>query len=98
SKEISDVLPVLFSNQPFSYKVDGRLIKVVPKFLSSPKPTEQQQFTIRGRVTDTLENPLQGVTVQIKESGRQTITDYEGRYEISEAYKNETIQFRLLGY
>ncbi|MFB2118740.1 SusC/RagA family TonB-linked outer membrane protein [Parapedobacter sp. 2B3] len=98
SKEITEVLPVLFSSQPFSYEVDGQLIKVVPKSLSNSKSAEEQQITIKGRVTDSLNNPLIGVTVQVKESGWQTITDREGRYEIEGVYPTETLHFRLLSY
>lgn len=100
SEDIEKVLPILFEDQPFIYEVTGKLIKVVPT--ESPKvisiPLNSIQQTIRGRVTDSLGNPLQGVTVQVKESGWQTITNWEGKYEISGVHHTETLHFRLLSY
>src|SRR5690606_30652836 len=95
-KEITDVLPIIFAGQPFDYKIKGKIITLLPKPKMLPIPT--RQITIRGRVTDSLGNPLQGVTVQVKESGWQTITDRDGRYEIEGVYPTETLRFRLLSY
>ena len=100
SEDIAKVLPILFKGQPFTYEVSGKLIKVIPT--ENPKvtslPLSSIQQNIRGRVTDSLGNPLQGVTVQVKESGWQTITDRDGRYEIAGVYPTETLHFRLLGH
>lgn len=100
SEDIEKVLPILFNGQPFTYEVSGKLIKVVPT--ESPKvisiPLSSMQQTIRGRVTDSLGNPLQGVTVRVKEPGLQTITDHEGRYEMTGEYPTETLRFKLLSY
>ncbi|MFB2118842.1 SusC/RagA family TonB-linked outer membrane protein [Parapedobacter sp. 2B3] len=95
-KEITDVLPIIFAGQPFDYEIKGKVITLLPKPQVMPAPN--QQITIRGRVTDSLNNPLVGVTVQVKESGWQTITDREGRYEITGVYPTETLHFRLLSY
>ncbi len=95
-KEITDVLPIIFAGQPFDYEIKGKVITLLPKPQVMPAPNHQ--ITIRGRVTDSLGNPLVGVTVQVKESGWQTITDRDGRYEITGVYPTETLHFRLLSY
>mgnify|MGYP001166147496 CR=1 FL=1 len=94
-KDLLEVLNQVFHSQPLTYEVDGRIINIVPKPRTLTVPIQQ---TIRGKVTDSLGNPLQGVTVQVKESGWQTITDREGRYEITGVYPTETLHFRLLSY
>ncbi|MFB2118727.1 SusC/RagA family TonB-linked outer membrane protein [Parapedobacter sp. 2B3] len=98
---VEHALVSIFSKQPaLQYVIDQRTVIIKPKPgepISSKEVTPIQQ-TIRGRVTDSLGNPLQGVTVQVKESGWQTITDRNGQYEITGVYPTETLHFRLLSY
>ncbi|MEC3880214.1 SusC/RagA family TonB-linked outer membrane protein [Parapedobacter sp. 10938] len=100
SKDLFEALPLVLANQPFTYEANGKVISIIPKEIGILKKTGRQvsQQTIRGRVTDSLGNPLQGVTVQVKESGWQTITDRDGWYEIEGVYPTETLRFRLLSY
>lgn len=54
-------------------------------------------FTVSGTVTDSTGNPLIGVSVLIKGSGRGTVTDAGGRYQI-DAPKDATLVFSYIGY
>lgn len=57
-----------------------------------------QEFVIKGRVTDATGLELPGVTVQIKGNLRTgTLTNEDGYYSIS-AQKNETLVFSFLGF
>ena len=57
-----------------------------------------QEFVIKGRVTDGAGFDLPGVTVQIKGNLKTgTLTDEGGYYSIS-AQRNETLVFSLLGF
>ncbi len=98
SKKLSEVLAMVFTDQPVTFDINetNKTVAIRPKRTGGISTFMQQ--TIRGRVADSLGNPLQGVTVQVKESGWQTITDREGRYEISGVYPTETLHFRLLSY
>lgn len=75
AKELFKALQLILADQPFSYQVNGKIISIIPKRNTSPLPVAVNQQTVGGRVTDSIGNPLQGVTVQVKESGWQTITD-----------------------
>lgn len=56
-----------------------------------------QVFTVSGTVTDSVGNPLIGVSVQIKGTTRGTVTEANGYYEI-EAPENATLVFSYVGY
>ncbi|WP_419032041.1 TonB-dependent receptor plug domain-containing protein, partial [Dysgonomonas gadei] len=57
-----------------------------------------EEFVIKGRVTDATGLELPGVTVQIKGNLRTgTLTNEDGYYSIS-AQRNETIVFSFLGF
>ncbi len=96
NEDINEVLPQLFEMQPFTYEVNGNLIKVIAKSYSS-NPTLQQNI-IRGQVTDTLGNPLEGVIVEVTETGRQAVTDRNGEFELDGVIPSQILNFRLLGY
>lgn len=96
--DIHAVLNKIFANQPLEYEVVDNLIIIQPRSNTTSTPETSLQQTIRGRVTDSLGNPLQGVTIQVKESGWQTMTDRNGQYEITGVYPTETLHFRLLSY
>lgn len=56
-----------------------------------------QAFTVSGVVTDESGQPLLGVTVQVKGTGRGTATDANGHFEI-DAPEDATLQVSYLGY
>ena len=58
----------------------------------------QQQSTIVGSVQDTLNNPLDGVTVQQKGTSTQVTTDADGRFAISVSSLNAVLVFSSVGY
>lgn len=63
------------------------------------KPSPPRAFTLRGRVTDTLGQPLAEARVVITESHRSIETDPEGHYRISELPSGTyTVNFTALGF
>lgn len=59
--------------------------------------TVHSQLTIRGTVTDHLNEALPGVSVAIKNSQGGTITDIDGNYNISVS-SGSTLVFSFIGY
>lgn len=99
-KDILEVLPILFIDQPFTYEISGKVINVLPKPLAQTKPDliSHIQQTIRGRVTDSLGTPLQGVAVELKGTNQKTITNNNGVYELLNVPIESVVTFRSLGY
>ena len=73
-----------------------------------PAMSFAQEAVVRGKVVDTDSMPLIGVTVMEtgkeaskgsgKGSGRVTVTDANGRFEIKASSKNATLAFSYVGY
>lgn len=97
-KEVQDVLRLVFSGQPFDYAVSGRAVSIIPRQPLAPAFPAAQQSVIRGRVTDSLRHPLEGVSVYILESPLRAVTDRNGEYEIAGVPTGKIIRFQSLGY
>ncbi|MFD2538766.1 TonB-dependent receptor [Sphingobacterium chuzhouense] len=103
SKDIIEVLPLLFEGQPFTYQINGSVI-TLRENRSAPKKEELShsmkvfQKTLRGTVTDEQGNPLSGVSVVVKGTTTGTSTDQEGRYEIELPSASSVLVFSIIGY
>ena len=95
-KEIGEILLQLFSDQPFSYDIKGKVVSIKPKILA--KEIVLSQSTIRGRVTDSIGNGLEGVVVELEGSSIRTATDKQGYYVLNDVLIGGNIVFRLIGY
>lgn len=58
---------------------------------------KQEKIEVTGMVTDSLNNPLSGVSVSIKGKSGGTVTDQNGRY-IFETNPGETFVFKYIGF
>ncbi|WP_312788869.1 SusC/RagA family TonB-linked outer membrane protein [Sphingobacterium sp.] len=79
------------------YLIDQKSILVKAKNITKQADPDQQE-TVKGHVTDSLGNPLAGVTVSVEGTGLKTITDQKGYYELSGARKGTEIRFTSIGY
>ena len=57
-----------------------------------------QDMTVTGKVTDSENEPLPGVNVQIQGTTSGTVTDFEGKYSVSIPDGNTTLIFSSIGY
>lgn len=95
---ISEVLDLLFSNSPFTYQMIDRHI-----ILSQDKTIVPENFrgklsrTVKGFVTNTNNESIQGVTVIIKNTNTGTITDRKGFYQIELPLNADSLQFSFVG-
>lgn len=63
---------------------------------SAPKALLQQQ--VSGRVTDSLSQPLEGVSVNLKGGQASAVTDGDGRFVINVPSGDATLVFTFIGY
>lgn len=98
NKPIKDVLDALFKDLNIKYAVSGhQIILTQKKTKDGSNTTRQKQIT--GWVTDDKnKQPLPGVTVQIKGSGRGTITDNEGHYAVDLQPNDSVLLYSFIGY
>ncbi len=67
-------------------------------FLFANMLANAQSFTISGKVTDKNNAPLPGASVFVKSSKKGTSTDFDGKFQLSVAAGNYTIEARFIGY
>jgi TonB-linked SusC/RagA family outer membrane protein len=57
------------------------------------------QINVKGKVTSATDNePLIGVTIQIKGSGTGTVTDLDGNYSLNNIAEDDILVFSSIGY
>src|SRR3546814_10094260 len=104
-ESVANTLEKLFKNQPYGFEIQEKIIVLNKKAIPyvpvrapavAPEPAVQQQ-EVAGRVTDSLGNPLEGVSVLVQGTARGTATDVAGKYRIR-ADAGELLVLRNLGF
>lgn len=99
-KPVKEVLAQLFADQPFDYKINGKIITLIPADKIPPPKAPAlpgNRMDVTGRVTDSVGNPLKSVSVQLKGSNIGTATDAYGRFSL-QAAKGAVLVFSAVGY
>lgn len=79
------------------FRIAWVLLLVVPA-ISGLRANPSQSKTVTGVVTSAMDNePLIGVSVQVKETATGGITDLDGKFSIS-ARQGQTLVFSYIGY
>ena len=94
NKSVSDILDEVFKGSDVIYRIVDRQIAVTSKF---PANSEQQKITVSGKVTDSTNAPLPGVTVVVKGTTNGTITDFDGKYTLANVPVDALLVFSFVG-
>jgi TonB-linked SusC/RagA family outer membrane protein len=92
---IEHVLTNLFSGEDVSYKIMNRHILIFSE--SEKAELVQQQRSISGKVNDSSNAPLPGVTIVVKGTTHGTITDMDGKYQLDNVPGDAIIEFSFVG-
>jgi len=85
-------------NTGIRYQIDGKQILLsLENDQNDYGFSFQQPFSIKGKVTDSNNHPLPGVTVMVKGTTRGTISDADGNYSISNVPGDGTLVFSFVG-
>lgn len=94
NEKVSDVLNKVFFGKALTYDCDGEVVIVKKREVLLQSVEEKK---ISGKVTDSRNNPLPGVTVRIKGTILGTVTDTTGKYSLSVPDKNVVLIFSFVG-
>ncbi|ODS83305.1 MAG: hypothetical protein ABS46_06885 [Cytophagaceae bacterium SCN 52-12] len=112
-KEISEALQLIFTNQPFNYIVNDKVITILPKrtppSVGNPKSSSvsegllREYPEVRGRVTDQLGTALADATVRVvsdaeKRGDLQTKTDHTGHFVLRNVPDDALLEITYVGY
>ncbi len=95
NKTIAEILNQLFEGTGVVYKINNRQIALTAE--SSVLTSQQPKLQVIGKVTDSSGMPLPGTSVTIKGTTAGTITDTEGRYNLSGVPGNAVLVFSFVG-
>ncbi len=91
--DINDALSIIFQDQPFQYQIDQKRILLKP----APKSV-QQEYTVRGRIIDSLGKAIPGVTVHKQELASQTMSNENGEFTIRANTRDAVLYFHHVSY
>lgn len=94
-KLIPEILDEIFKGSTIVYKIDGHQIALTT--LKTLSAETRQTGIITGKVTDSYNDPLPGVTVVVKGSSQGTVTDINGEYVLSDIPTGAVLQYSFMG-
>lgn len=98
NQNIETVLNKLFEGTNVAYSVNDRLIILsTPEFMGSSSKALWQQATVSGKVTDTNNQPLPGVSIVVKGTTQGTVTNADGNYVLTNIAPNAVLVFSFVG-
>jgi TonB-linked SusC/RagA family outer membrane protein len=97
NQKIDAVLNSLFAGTDVNYTIKDRIIVLTtPEVISKEVLTSFQQKSVSGKVIDTKNQPLPGVTVVLKGTMQGTVTSADGNYSLN-IPEDATLVFSFVG-
>lgn len=98
-QSLKEVLNKLFDGKGISYTIEGKQIVLAPDSIvikNSETTQPPHSVKIGGRIHDDVGEPLPGVTIENKTTGKLAASDFDGKYSI-EAKEGDMIFFASIG-
>ncbi|WP_201300855.1 TonB-dependent receptor [Sunxiuqinia indica] len=95
--KIDEVLKSLFAGTKVDYTIQDRFIVLSLPEDSNATTIQQKSLTVLGKVTDSSNMPLPGVTVVLKGTTKGTITDSDGNYILNNVAGDAILVFSFVG-
>ncbi len=92
NQDVEAVLSEIFDDSKVTVLVKERHIVLTPV-----NTVSQQEVSVSGVVTDDGGVSLPGVTVVVKGTATGTVTDFDGRFSLSNVPSDATLQFSFVG-
>ena len=98
NQKIETVLNTIFTGTDVNYTVKDRIIVLTtPEVFDNSSQVAFQQNSVSGKVTDTRNQPLPGVTVVVKGTSQGNVTNMDGNYTLLNIPENATLVFSFVG-
>lgn len=96
---LKDVLEQCFRNQPLSFVIEDRYIVVLTKPVPAQTGiTSPDLIDVSGKVVGENGEALEGVTITAKKSGKITISNAQGEFNLKGIDENEILLITSVGY
>ncbi|HBL74106.1 MAG TPA: SusC/RagA family TonB-linked outer membrane protein [Prolixibacteraceae bacterium] len=97
NSKIEETLNFVLSGTGLKYTITDRQIVISKDGHEKTNSLSQQQKNISGKVTDSSGQPLPGVSIAIKGTATGMITNFDGKYTLSNVPDNATLVFSFVG-
>ena len=99
NQDIKNVLNTILKDLDLTYEIVDRyiVIKQIDENGENAGFSQQQVRAVMGKVTDSSEQPLPGVSVVIKGTTKGIITDFEGKYLLKNIPDEAILVFSFVG-
>ncbi|WP_448636445.1 SusC/RagA family TonB-linked outer membrane protein [Pedobacter panaciterrae] len=96
---VEEALKAIFANQPLGYELKDRVvvIKTKPRALIPALTPVFKSVDVGGRITDQAGVAIPGVSVKIKNTQRGTVTDADGKFQLS-LIKGDVLVMSYVGF
>ncbi len=105
NKTVEEILDTVLTPLQLSYHVNGNQIVVVKSKTNDNKTidvlpgiSQPGKINVRGKVTDTENEPLIGVSIIVKGTNRGNVTDLDGNFSIDNISASDILMFSYIGY
>ncbi len=97
--DLNTVLDQCFRDQPLSYLIKDRYI-VIQNKRNKPEVAGEKNFLIdvSGKVINESKEPLVGVTVFAKRSGKTSVTNENGEFSLQKIHEDDILVLTSIGY
>ncbi|QEC40253.1 SusC/RagA family TonB-linked outer membrane protein [Pseudobacter ginsenosidimutans] len=99
---LTELLALIFKDQPFDYSVEDKTILISKKKTVATDLRRLLLLTdvpISGRVVDASGNPVQGASIRLKPGNKGTTSNADGSFIIEQVGKGEyTVEISLVGH
>ena len=97
NEDIHSVLQKLFRNTRITYRIEDGKQVVLSKKKDNQPSSKSKEKEVRGIITDKTGEPLIGVSVTVKGTGKGTVTDMNGKWSLSVS-EGSVLNFSYIGY
>lgn len=94
---VENVLDEILDKDIYAYKIMDRIIVISKLGSEIIMAGDQNTGKVSGKITDTRNQPLPGVTVVIKGTSKGTVTDENGNYSLVNIPDDATLIFSFVG-
>jgi TonB-linked SusC/RagA family outer membrane protein len=96
---LAEALAICFSNQPLSFLIEDRYIVIITKPIENVlPPLVVSEISIHGTVVNEKGEPLPGVSILAKISGKGTVSNDKGRFALTGIDEEEVLIITSVGY
>ncbi|WP_303922471.1 TonB-dependent receptor [Draconibacterium sediminis] len=95
NSSITQILDETFKGTNITYKIEDKQIALRAESVSTK--ADQEQKTVTGKITDSSNSPLPGVTVLVKGTTNGTITDFDGNYSLDNVPEDAILVYSFVG-